>query len=152
MVSRSTRLPELHYGRLALFHPRYFDRDRSNLGLTRTLTPPYTRDANPIPKEATEGSSGLDQMRAIRDGRLGVAPMQALMNMRLIEVEDGRVVVGGTPEEKHHNPGGTVHAAFKAAVLDSVMGLVVRTMLPPGVGQTTIEFKLNMVRPMSADI
>ena len=75
------------------------------------------RDANPIPKEATEGSSGLDQMRAICDGRLGVAPMQALMNMRLIEVEDGRVVFGGTPEEKHHNPGGTVHAAFKAAVL-----------------------------------
>jgi uncharacterized protein (TIGR00369 family) len=117
--------------------------------------PMATRDAPPaapIPREATESLSGLDQLRAIRDGKLGVAPMQALMNMRLIEVEDGRVVFGGTPEEKHYNPNGTVHAAFTAAMLDSAMGLAVRTTLPAGVGQTTIEFKLNMVRPMSAGI
>jgi uncharacterized protein (TIGR00369 family) len=78
--------------------------------------------------------------------------MHALMNMRLIEVEEGRVVFGGPPEDKHYNPGGTVRAAFTAAMLDSAMGLAVRTTVPAGVGQTTIEFKLDMVRPMSADI
>ena len=108
--------------------------------------------AAPIPKEVMETLPGFDQLRAIRDGKLGVSPMQALMNMRLIEVEDGRIVFGGTPEEKHYNPGGTVHAAFTAAMLDSAMGLAVWTTLPAGVGQTTIEFKLNMVRPMSAGI
>jgi uncharacterized protein (TIGR00369 family) len=105
----------------------------------------------PIPPEAKKVLSGLGQLRAIRDGKLGVAPMQALMNMRLIEADEGRVVFGGTPEEKHYNPGGTVHGAFTAAMLDSAMGCAVLTTLAAGIGQTTVEFKLNMVRPMSAD-
>lgn len=104
----------------------------------------------PITAEAKRTLSGLDQLRAIRDGRLGVAPMQALMNMRLIEAEDGRVVFGGIPEEKHYNPGGTVHGAFSAAMLDSAMGCAVLSALPVGVEHTTVEFKLNLVRPMSA--
>ena len=107
--------------------------------------PMVTRDAPPaapIPREATESLSGLDQLRAIRDGRLGIAPMQALMNMRLIEVDDGRVVFGGTPEEKHYNPGGTVTPPSRRRCWISAMGLAVRTTLPAGVGQTTIEFKL----------
>jgi uncharacterized protein (TIGR00369 family) len=106
----------------------------------------------PIPADVKATLSGLDQLRAIRDGRLGISPMQALMNMRLIEAEDGRVVFGGTPEEKHYNPGGTVHGAFTAAMLDSAMGCAVLTALPAGVGHTTVEFKLNLVRPMSAEM
>ena len=76
--------------------------------------------------------------------------MQALMNMRLIEAEDGRVVFGGVPQEKHYHPGGTVHGASAAAMLDSAMGCAMLSALPAGVEQTTVEFKLNLVRPMSA--
>lgn len=104
----------------------------------------------PWPRDATRTLSGLDRVRAMRDGRFGVAPMQALMNMRLIEAEDGLVVFTAIPEERHYNPRGTVHGAFTAAVLDSAMGLAVVTKLPAGVDQTTLEFKLNFVRPMSA--
>jgi uncharacterized protein (TIGR00369 family) len=112
---------------------------------------PTVPPAAPIPADAKKDLSGLDQLRAIRDGRFGVAPMQALMNMRLLEAEDGRVVFAGIPGEKHYNPGGTVHGAFTAAMLDSAMGCAVMTALPAGVGHTTIEFKLNFVRPMSAE-
>jgi uncharacterized protein (TIGR00369 family) len=104
----------------------------------------------PLPREATAILSGLEQVRGIRDGRFGVAPMQALMNMRLIEAEDGLVVFTAVPEEQHYNPMGTVHGAFTTAILDSAMGLAVLTKLPAGIGQTTIEFKLNFLRPMSA--
>jgi uncharacterized protein (TIGR00369 family) len=104
----------------------------------------------PLPDEATAMLSGLDQVRGMRDGKFGLAPMQALMNMRLIEAEDGLVVFSAVPEDKHYNPRGTVHGAFTAAVLDSAMGLAVLTKLPVGVSQTTLEFKLNFVRPMSA--
>jgi len=103
-----------------------------------------------LPRGVTEKLSGLDQVRGMRDGIFGVAPMQALMNMRLIEAEDGWVVFTAVPEEKHYNPQGTVHGAFAAAILDSAMGLAVVTKLPAGIGQTTVEFKLNFVRPMSS--
>ena len=107
-------------------------------------------DPAPLPREATQSLSGLEQVRAMRDGILGLAPMQALMNMRLIEAEDGLVVFTAVPEEKHYNPQGTVHGAFATAILNSAMGLAVVTKLPAGIGQTTVEFKLSFIRPMSA--
>jgi len=107
-------------------------------------------DPAPLPRDATQRLSGLDQVRGMRDGIFGIAPMQALMNMRLIEVEEGFVVFIAVPEEKHYNPQGTVHGAFATAILDSAMGLAVVTKLPPGIGQTTVEFKLNFIRPMSS--
>ena len=114
---------------------------------TSTIKPPSPA---PLPRETTFDMSGLEQVCAMRDGKLGIAPMPALMNMRLLEVEDGSVVFSAVAEEKHYNPRGTVHGAFTAAVLDSAMGLAVFTKLPAGTGQTTIELKLNFIRPMSA--
>ena len=67
----------------------------------RPVVPPAPA---PIPADAKKNLSGLDQLRGIRDGRFGVAPMQALMNMRLVEAEDGRVVFSGIPGEHHYNP------------------------------------------------
>lgn len=106
-------------------------------------------DPAPLPQSATENLSGLDQVRGMRDGTFGIAPMQALMNMRLIEAQEGLVVFTAIPEQKHYNPQGTVHGAFATAILDSAMGLAVVTKLPAGVGQTTVEFKLSFIRPMS---
>jgi uncharacterized protein (TIGR00369 family) len=114
------------------------------------LTIQQLPDPAPLPRDATQKLSGLDQVRGMRDGIFGIAPMQALMNMRLIEVEEGFVVFAAVPEEKHYNPQGTVHGAFAAAILDSAMGLAVVTKLPPGIGQATVEFKLNFMRPMSS--
>ena len=87
-------------------------------------------DPAPLPQDATENLSGLDQVRGMRDGTFGIAPMQALMNMRLFEAEEGLVVFTAVPEEKHYNPQGTVHGAFATAILDSAMGLAVVTKLP----------------------
>lgn len=105
----------------------------------------------PLPKDATDGLSGIDQLRAVRDGTLGVSPMHALMNMRLTGVEEGRVIFTGTPDDRHYNPQGTVHGAFAAAMLDSAMGCAVLTRLPAGAEHTTLEFKINIVRAMSPE-
>jgi uncharacterized protein (TIGR00369 family) len=109
-------------------------------------------DPAALPREATAMLSGLDQVRGMRDGRFGLAPMHALMNMRLVEAEDGLVVFTGCPQETHYNPQGTVHGAFAAAVLDSAMGLAVLTRLPAGTGHTTVEFKLSFIRPLRAGV
>ena len=107
--------------------------------------------AAPLPREATASLSGLDQVRSMRDGGLALAPMHVLMNMTLVEADDGWVVFTAVPEAKHYNPQGTVHGAYAAAVLDSAMGLSVLTKLAAGSGHTTVEFKLSFVRPLLAD-
>jgi uncharacterized protein (TIGR00369 family) len=102
----------------------------------------------PLPRSATARLSGLEQLRAIRDGELGVSPMHALMNMRLVEAEDGRVAFTGIPDTRHCNPQGTIHGAWTAAMLDSAMGCAVMTRVPAGTDHTTLEFKLNLMRAL----
>ena len=65
------------------------------------------------------------------------------------EAENGRVVVTAEPADGHLNPAGTVHGGLAATLLDSCMGLTVQSTLDPGSGQTTVEFKISHVRPIT---
>jgi uncharacterized protein (TIGR00369 family) len=92
--------------------------------------------------------SGLERMRQVISGELPVPPIAQLMNIRLVEADAGRVVFEGTPEEYHYNPIGMVHGGFAATILDSAMGCAVHTLLPAHVAYTTLEFKLNFIKPI----
>jgi uncharacterized protein (TIGR00369 family) len=61
------------------------------------------------------------------------------------------VVVTAEPNCTHLNPAGTVHGGFTATLLDSCMGLAVQTTLEKGIGQTTLEFKISLVRPITPE-
>ena len=67
----------------------------------------------------------------------------------MTEAANGRVVVTAEPNETHLNPAGTVHGGLAATLLDSCMGLAIQSTLDKGVGQTTLEFKISLVRPIS---
>jgi len=73
-----------------------------------------------------------------------------VMNMTLGEVEPGRVTFTCEPDESHYNPIGTVHGGFVCTVLDSVAGCAVHSTLPLGVGYTSLEIKVNYLRPVNA--
>src|ERR1700681_1670796 len=93
--------------------------------------------------------SGLDYLQHLLDsGR--VPPIAALLDFRLVRIEQGRAVFSGTPSEFHYNPIGAVHGGFAATLLDSALGCAVHTTLKPGLAYTTVELKVNYVRPMSA--
>src|SRR5579859_4294014 len=57
--------------------------------------------------------SGLEYLRAIQDGRIPMSPIGALVDMRLVEVSDGRAVFELKPAEFHYNPIGSVHGASR---------------------------------------
>lgn len=52
------------------------------------------------------------------------------------------------PEERHYNGIGIVHGGLAATLLDSAMGCAVNTMMPAGKIFTTLEMKINYLRPM----
>ena len=95
--------------------------------------------------------SGLDYLRALQKGEIPPAPIAVLMNMSIAEVEEGRVVFTAEPAEYHYNPIGTIHGGFAATLLDSSLGCVVHSMLPAGVGYTTLEIKVNYLRAMTSN-
>jgi uncharacterized protein (TIGR00369 family) len=100
--------------------------------------------------ERRRGVTGIDFLRAIRDGELPPAPIQNLMSFHLAEVDEGRVVFVAEPGEQHFNPIGVVHGGLAATLLDSATGAAVHSTLAEGEGYTTLETKFNLVRPMTA--
>ena len=95
--------------------------------------------------------TGIEFLRAIRDGRLPPAPMATLLGFRLVEVEPGHVVFEVVPGEQHYNPIGVVHGGLAMTLLDSAMGCAVQTHVAAGSAYTTLEAKTNLVRAITAE-
>ena len=103
------------------------------------------------PAEVMASMAGVDFVRAIFDGRLPAPPIMQTIEPFDSSVEPGLVVMHSTPGFRHYNPIGSVHGGYAATLLDSAMGLAVHSMLPPGTGYTTLEFKISFVRGMTRD-
>ena len=95
--------------------------------------------------------SGMDFLRAMIAGELPGPPIAWTLDFRLLEVEEGRATFGMEPAEFHYNPIGMVHGGVAATLLDSAMGCAIHTLLPAGVGYTTLEIKLNLLRAITRD-
>lgn len=91
---------------------------------------------------------GLAFMEAIRDGTLPGPPIGPTLNYRLDQVDDGRVIFRGIPLFEHCNPMGTVHGGWYGTLLDSCMACAVMTKVPQGSIYTTLEYKINITRPI----
>ena len=93
--------------------------------------------------------SGLEFLRRIVDGRLPRPPITETLGFDLAEVSPGFAVFTMTPQFRHYNPIGTVHGGVAATLLDSCMSCAVQTTIEAGLGYTTLEIKVNMVRPIT---
>jgi uncharacterized protein (TIGR00369 family) len=89
---------------------------------------------------------GIDYLRRLIAGEFPPPPIAELMDFTLVEVDDGRAVFRGVPGEQHLNPIGSVHGGFAATLLDSALGCAVHTTLPAGIGYSTLELSVNLVR------
>ncbi|HEV7615824.1 MAG TPA: PaaI family thioesterase [Solirubrobacterales bacterium] len=95
--------------------------------------------------------TGLEYMTAIVEGAMPPPPIAVTMQLRPVELEEGRVVFEGLPGEEHYNPIGVVHGGYAATLLDSALGCAVHTTLPAGVGYTSLGLEAKYVRPISRD-
>ena len=104
-----------------------------------------------VPLSDIASRSGLEFLKDMIDGKLPQAPMCATLGFHLAEAAEGYAMFEGLPEFRHYNPIGTVHGGFAATLLDSALGCAIFTMLAKGEAWTTLELKLNLVRPISQD-
>ncbi len=104
-----------------------------------------------VSPEILKSYDGLGFAKAIVGGTLPQPPICELMGFHLIEAESGRAVFEGMPQFHHYNPIGTVHGGFAATLLDSALGVAIFSTLGKGDAWTTLELKVNFVRPLSKD-
>jgi uncharacterized protein (TIGR00369 family) len=103
------------------------------------------------PTEVMASMPGIDFVRAMFGGKLPAPPIMQSIEPFDSTVEPGVVVFHSIPGFRHYNPIGSVHGGYAATLLDSAMGLAVHSMLPPGTGYTTLEFKVSFIKGMTED-
>ncbi len=104
-----------------------------------------------VTPEVLTSLSGLEFLKSIIAGTQPSPPISDLLGFHLVEVDSGRAVFEGLPEYRHYNPIGTVHAGFTATLLDSALGCAIFSTLAKGDTWTTLELKINLVRPLTKD-
>ena len=104
-----------------------------------------------VDAERQKEMTGLEFVRGIVDGTLPLNTMARTLGYDITEAVNGRVVVTARPSDALLNPAGTVHGGLTATLLDSCMGLAIQSTLERGVGQTTLEFKISLMRPITPE-
>ncbi|MGE0230556.1 MAG: PaaI family thioesterase [Flavobacteriaceae bacterium] len=103
-------------------------------------------------REALKRMDGLSQLQAYMLNKDHVVrSMPETLNFHLTEVESGRAVFEGRPGKYHINLHGVVHGGWAGAIMDTAMACAVHTTLKIGETYSTVEYKLNLVRPILPD-
>ncbi len=118
-------------------------------GATAPRTRTFSWEDPLLAARAAPTMSGLDYLRAMARGELPAPPIMAALGIELDAIEEGRVAFAVVPAEYHYNPIGVVHGGLAATLFDSAMGCAVHSTLPAGVGYTTLELKVNYLRPLT---
>lgn len=104
-----------------------------------------------VSAEKRREMSGLQFVQGLADGTLPLNTIAGTLGYDVSEAANGRVVVTIEPNDTHLNPAGTVHGGLAATLLDSCMGLAIQSTLAKGVAQTTVEFKISLIRPITLE-
>jgi len=94
--------------------------------------------------------TGLEFLRRVVAGEVRNVPIGETLGFRAVEVEPGRIVFAGKPGAGSLNLIGTIHGGWSAAILDTAMALAALTTLDARHDFTTLDLKLNFLRPIAA--
>ncbi|MEV7782544.1 PaaI family thioesterase [Kitasatospora sp. NPDC088351] len=103
------------------------------------------------PVSAFPHLTGEEILREMLAGRIQAPAIGSTLGFRLVEAGPGTAVFEGELGDHLYNPMNTVHGGYLATLLDSALGCAVMSRLPAGIGYTTTQLNVHMVRPLFAD-
>ena len=92
----------------------------------------------------------LDGMEKLLRGEVPPPAAATRIGMRLESFKPGEAIVALDADASHANPMGTVQGGILAAIADAAMGWAYMTTLGQGESYTTLEIKMNFLRPVRA--
>ena len=95
--------------------------------------------------------TGLEYLQKILAGEYAWVPIGDTLGFHLHEVEKGRVVIVGRPDRRSFNLLSTVHGGWTAAILDTAMALSNLSRLDADQSFTTLDIRINYLRPITAE-
>jgi uncharacterized protein (TIGR00369 family) len=76
------------------------------------------------------------------------APIGRLLGLQLTMAPDGQALVEFVASERYANPMGTLHGGVLCDIAAAAMGAAYRNTLADGESFTTLELKINFLRPV----
>ena len=89
--------------------------------------------------------STLDAMMA---GRVKPPRISLTLGMKIVRVSEGRATMTMAVGRRFHNPMGTLHGGIITDLADAAMGIATISTLEEGEVFTTLELKMNFLRPV----
>src|SRR5215510_13461432 len=90
----------------------------------------------------------LDLAQKTLRGELPPPPVGRLLGFVLKAIAPGRAVFEMEADERHQNPMGTLHGGIFCDLADAAMGYAYAATLGEGEAFTTVELKINFLRPV----
>jgi uncharacterized protein (TIGR00369 family) len=90
----------------------------------------------------------LDLIEKVARGELPPPPVAQLIGFRLTSIQPGLAVVELETDARHANPMGTLHGGVLCDIADAAMGLAYAAALEEGETFTTLELKINFLKPI----
>ena len=75
-------------------------------------------------------------------------PVMGTIGMRIVEFDEGTAAVSMRAGRRFHNPMGRLHGGVMTDLADACMGIATMTTLGEGESFTTLELKMNFLRPV----
>lgn len=89
----------------------------------------------------------IERFTAMVNGEGSAAPVGKLIGFRPTSIEPGKAVFQLEAGPQHANPMGTLHGGIVCDVADAAMGTAYASTLGEGESFTTLELKINFLRP-----
>ena len=90
----------------------------------------------------------LDNLERLVRGELPAPPIARLIGFQVTSVRHGEAVVELEASDIHANPMGTLHGGVLCDIADAAMGIAYASTLDDGESFTTLELKINFLRPV----
>lgn len=90
----------------------------------------------------------IERIEAMLRGAIPPPPAARLIGFDLVRYEPGRAVFEMVAGPQHANPMGTLHGGILCDLADAAMGIAYATELGEGESFTTLELKINFLRPV----
>ncbi len=104
-----------------------------------------------VSPEQQKAMSGLEFVKGLASGTLPLNTMAQTLGYDGGSRKRPRRSYGHPEQALTSIHGGTVHGGLTAILLDSCMGLAIKSMLERGLASTTLEFKISLVHAITLE-
>ena len=90
----------------------------------------------------------LENLHKVLRGESPPPPIATLIGFRLKSIEPGQAAIEFEATARHGNPMGTLHGGVLCDIADAAMGMAYASTLEDGETFTTLELKINFLKPV----